>query len=220
MRTTPFAILGLSLTLLAGTGCALSAEPDDSLGEAALAAHTANDWSVVISTPPGVPQDVWMEGKGNDVDGWLSGGNVCLGILSSDQGPNDPTPAFSPGDHATLKTTVVAGGLLGVDGTPVPPGNYYAPGNAADQSPGRAFTLTAGSSYYLAFDGYVQNTSNPAAFPFPKGSTIRFMFTFDYLGQGRQITPFVLWVGVPTGNGYSYFPFLNEGDLMANVRKI
>lgn len=145
---------------------------------------------------------------------------MCLGVLANDLGPNDPTPAFQPGDHATLITTVLTAGVFGVDGSPVAAGDYVAPGNAADASPARNFTLANGQSYFVIFDGYVQNSSNPPAFPFPVGTTLRFMFTFDYSGEGRQVTPGVLWVGFPIGGGaFGYVPFLNEGDMMLNARK-
>ncbi len=217
--------LGL-LAMAASTGLSLGCQGQESESEEVVAeaaeavgqAHNA-DWTVVVTTAPGLPQDVWMAAHGNDTDGWNGGGSVCLGVLSNDLGPNDPVPAFEPGDHATLLTTVVSAGVFGVDGTPVAAGNYLAPGNALDASPARAFSLANGQSYFVAFDGLVQNSSNPAAFPFPVGTTLRFMLTFDYHGEGRQVTPGVLWVGIPAGPEYLYFPFLNEGDMMLNAKK-
>lgn len=217
--------LGL-LAVVAGAALAMGcegaeSETEESVAEASAAvgqAHRA-DWTVIVTTAPGLPQDVWIAAHGNDTDGWHGGGSVCLGVLANDLGPHDPQPAFEPGDHATLITTVVSAGVFGVDGTPVAAGDYFAPGSAADASPGRDFTLANGQSYFVIFDGLVQNSSNPAAFPFPVGSVLRFMFTFDYSGEGRQIAPTVLWVGIPAGPGYLYFPFLNEGNLMLSAKK-
>lgn len=196
-------------------------EAESDVGEAAQAvAPDRSDWTLVLSTAPRQPQDVWLAAHGNNTDGWNSGGSVCLGVLANDQGPNDPVPAFEPGDHATLLTDVVEAGVFGVDGTPVPPGDYLAPGNAFDQSPSRDFTLAPGQSFYVIYDGTVINSSLPAAFPFPVGSVLRLMFTLDYDGEGRQIQPAVLWGSIPDGNGGSFFvPFLNEGEMMLNARR-
>jgi hypothetical protein len=197
------------------------AEIESDVGEAAQAVTPAqDDWSVVLTTAPQQPQDVWLAAHGDNTEGWNSGGSVCLGVLANDQGPTDPVPAFEPGDHATLLTDVVEAGVFGVDGAPVPPGDYFAPGNALDQSPGRSFTLTPGQSFYIVYDGTVINSSLPAAFPFPVGSVLRLMFTLDYDGEGRQVQPAVLWGAIPDGSGGSFFvPFLNEGEMMLNARR-
>jgi hypothetical protein len=210
--------LPLALSLAGLTGCAPESEPSESVEEAAQAASQAPAWSLVISTAPQLPQDVWFSGHGSNDEGWDTGGSVCLGVLANADGPNDPEGVFAPGDHAMLLPTIVEAGLFGIDGAPVPAGDYVAPPAGPGHSP-RPFTLAAGESFYVAFDGYVINTSEPAAFPLPKGTTARFMFTFDWEGEGRQIVPFVLWLGIPIGGGaYTYFPFLDEGELMENAR--
>jgi hypothetical protein len=191
---------------------------DEAAEAVARAPSAAPAWTLVITTAPQLPQDVWIAANGSNDGGWQTGGSVCLGILSNAGGPTDPAGVFAPGDHATLKPTIVEAGVFGVDGAPVSAGDYVAPPAGPGRSP-RPFTLSPGGSFYVVFDGYVVNTSEPPAFPFPQGSTLRFMFTFDWAGEGRQIVPFVLWVGVPAGNGtYSYFPFLDEGDLMENAK--
>src|SRR5215207_4344352 len=76
---------------------------------------TAPRWSVVLTTAPHWPQDVWFTGTGNNTDGWRGGGCLCLGGLAQGLGP---------GDHATILIDVLEGGVYGVDGTPVPPGTY------------------------------------------------------------------------------------------------
>src|SRR5688572_14040139 len=80
-------------------------------------------WSVVVTTAPHSPQDVWFTATGNNVDGWHGGGCLCLGPLAQGLGP---------GDHATVLIDVVDGGVFGVDGTPVLPGTYIAPGATFD----------------------------------------------------------------------------------------
>jgi hypothetical protein len=215
------ASLPLVLSCAALAGCAPESAMSESVGEAADAveqAPGAPGWSLVISTAPQLPQDVWFSGSGSNDEGWRTGGSVCLGVLANADGPNDPQGVFAPGDHAMLLPTIVEAGLFGIDGAPVPAGDYVAPSAGPGHSP-RPFTLATGESFYVAFDGYVVNTSEPAAFPLPKGTTARFMFTFDWAGEGRQVAPFVLWLGIPIGGGaYTYFPFLDEGELMENAR--
>jgi hypothetical protein len=75
-------------------------------------------WSVVLSTAPGNPQDVWIAATGNNEVGWRGGGSICLGPLAQ---------GFEPGDHATIQTDVVEAGIIGVDGTPVEPGHIPPP---------------------------------------------------------------------------------------------
>src|SRR5262245_34325525 len=70
-------------------------------------------WSVGRSTATQLPQDIWISGNGNNATGWRGGGSVCLGVLAQ---------GFPDGQHATLLTDVVEGGVLGIDGTPVEPG--------------------------------------------------------------------------------------------------
>ncbi len=69
----------------------------------------AGTWNVVVSTAPHLPQDVWFAGRGDNADGWDSGGCICLGRLAE---------GLQAGQHATLQTDVVEGGLIGVDGSP------------------------------------------------------------------------------------------------------
>ncbi len=212
-----------TLVVLVAAGCGVEAAPPEPVGAGPSAVQAArdvaSDWSVAITTAPHHPQDVWMAAHGNNTDGFHGGGSVCLGVLANFDGPGDPTPVFLPGDHATLQTTVVEAGLFGVDGAPVPPGDYVAPGNPVDESPARAFSLQPGESFYVVFDGYVVNTSEPAGFPAPAGTTVRFMFTFDHAGEGRQEAELALWVGIPSGDTFVYVPFLNEGAMMVNVRR-
>src|SRR5437879_2356291 len=80
---------------------------------------TAPVWSFVISTAPGLPQDVWVTAKGNNQDGWLSAGVFCLGVLAQ---------GFGPTQHAIVDADVVSAGIYGIDGTPVDPGTYTLPG--------------------------------------------------------------------------------------------
>src|SRR3954454_22160887 len=77
-------------------------------------------WSLVLSTAPHHPQDVWFTATGNNTDGWNGGGCICLGPLAQGLGP---------GDHATAQVEVLEGGIYGVDGTPVLSGPYFAPGH-------------------------------------------------------------------------------------------
>lgn len=208
--------------LLALSGCAMEVAPPDGedveeTAQALAQAPAAPEWTLVITTAPQLPQDVWLSASGSNDDGWHTGGSVCLGVLANAGGPNDPLGVFQPGDHAMLLPTVVEAGIFGVDGAPVPAGDYVAPPAGPGRDP-RPFTLAAGESFYVAFDSYVINSSEPPAFPLPKGATSRFLFTYDWEGEGRQVAAFTLWIGVPIGGGaYSYFPFLDEGDLMVNT---
>src|SRR6266571_177349 len=59
-------------------------------------------WKFVISTAPGLPQDVWVVGMGNNADGWMSAGVFCLGPLAQ---------GFGPTQHATVDTDVVEAGI-------------------------------------------------------------------------------------------------------------
>lgn len=176
-------------------------------------------WSVTLQGTPHIPQDVWIAANGSNTSGWNSGGSICLGVLANFDGPTDTTKIFFPGDHAMLLTDVLEGGIFGVDGTPVAPGDYLAPGIEDDFRPERLFSMIPGEDYYVIVDANIVNTSEPAAFPFPKGTTVRLMFTMDYVGEGRNIVPAELWIGFDLGNGsYGYAPFINEGELMYNIR--
>jgi hypothetical protein len=187
------------------------------LGQNAPSAGPSGEprWSVVLSTAPHAPQDVWFTTTGNNTDGWRGGGVLCLGGLAQGLGP---------GDHATLKIDVVEGGLFGVDGTPVDPGTYIAPGATIIRpvtGPGaeledREFEMEEGHSFYLIGEAYIVESNIPEL-P-PAGSTLTFMFTFDFdpdhLGRTESLA--VNWIGTPFG----FFPFLNEGLLMTNVRQL
>src|SRR5262245_59336960 len=76
-------------------------------------------WHVVVSTSPRIPQDVWFAGKGDNTDGWTSGGSICLNQLAQ---------GFPNGEQVTLLLDIVEGGIVGEDGTPVAPGTYEFPG--------------------------------------------------------------------------------------------
>src|SRR4051794_33958085 len=104
LRVTRAAVALAALIPLSLTRSATSAGP-----------ASAPRWSVVLSTAPHAPQDVWITATGNNEDGWRGGGCLCLGGLAQGLGP---------GDHATILIDVAEGGVYGVDGTPVPPGSY------------------------------------------------------------------------------------------------
>src|SRR5688500_1374414 len=79
------------------------------VGRASAVPPTAPKWTVVLSTAPGLPQDVWVVGNGNNQDGWHGGGCLCLGPLAQGAGVTM---------HATVLTYAVWGGVYGLDGTP------------------------------------------------------------------------------------------------------
>ena len=123
---------------------------------------------------------------------------------------------------------MVAGGVYGVDGTPVKPGKYTLPGGKllTDGRTGpaeivgpRCYDICPGKTFFVIFDAYVVE-SNLADFGIPKGVTLKFMFTFDfdpsdpneYGNRQRNVANWVI-----TENG-DFIPFLNEGELMTNVR--
>jgi len=172
-------------------------------------------WSVVLTTAPHWPQDVWFTAQGNNTTGWRGGGVLCLGGLAQGLGP---------GDHATVQIDVIEGGVFGFDGTPVAPGTYIAPGPTVIRDvtgPGaelepREFEMAVGHSFYLIGDAYIVESNIPEL-P-PAGTTLSFMFTFDFdpnhLGRTESLS--VNWIGTPFG----FFPFLNEGLLMTNVRQL
>src|SRR3954449_4770998 len=89
-----------------------------SLTTASAGQPTNPRWSVVLSTAPHAPQDVWFTATGNNTEGWRGGGCICLGPLAQGLGP---------GDHATALVEVLEGGIYGVDGLPVDAGTYFAP---------------------------------------------------------------------------------------------
>jgi hypothetical protein len=179
-------------------------------------ALTEPRWSVVLSTAPHHPQDVWFAASGNNTVGWNGGGCLCLGPLAQGLGP---------GDHATILVDVLEAGVFGIDGLPVPPGTYFAPGipvpfgprnGPGEELPGRTFDMVVGRTFYMILEGYIVE-SNLDRFGLPAGLVVRSMFTFDLdpnnLGRSDQLS--VNWFDF----GFGFFPFLDEGVLMTNVQR-
>jgi hypothetical protein len=176
-------------------------------------------WQFVISTAPGLPQDIWMTGMGNNQDGWISAGVFCLGPLAQGSGPTQ---------HATIDVDVVAAGIFGIDGTPVAPGTYTLPGGTllTDGRTGpaqmwgpRDYTLTPGETFFIVFQARVRESDLAIA---PKGLTLMGMLTFDFdpldpQSYGNTQRFIANWVDF-TGTGLFFVPFLNEGLMMTNVR--
>src|SRR5262245_12668609 len=104
---------------------------------------TADRWHVAVSTAPHIPQDVWFAGKGNNTDGWTSGGSICLNQLAQ---------GFPNGEQVTMLLDIVEGGIIGQDGSPVQPGAYTFPGIT---EPTFDYTVTSGTSFYVMLDAYV-----------------------------------------------------------------
>lgn len=170
-------------------------------------------WSVVVSTAPQTPQDVWFTTGGNNTDGWHGGGCICVGPLAQGLGP---------GDHATGLIDIFEGGIIGVDGMPVEPGIYFAPGipfplgpknGPGAELPGRNFEVVAGQTFYVAGTNAIVE-SNLDALGLPKGAVVPVMFTFNLDGLGRSEQQAVIWADF----GFGFMPFLDEGLLMTNVR--
>jgi hypothetical protein len=159
---------------------------------------TASRWHVVVSTAPHIPQDVWFAGKGNNTDGWTSGGSICLNQLAQ---------GFPNGEQVTMLLDIVEGGIVGQDGTPVAPGTYTFPGIT---EPTVDYDVTSGTTFYVILDAYIVQSDLPA---FPQGETFTFMFMWDF-DAGRSDRHLVLWVDTPFG----FMPFLNEGIMMASAR--
>ena len=151
----------------------------------------AGRWSVVVTTAPGLPQDVWLTGQGDNESGWKGGGVICLGHLAQ---------GFEVGEHVTLKTKVIEGGVIGEDGEPVPPGTYVAPSAELGD---REFDVVAGETFYVIIHTVAVN-SNVQGFDVGDENTL--MLTFDtVLGNANQFV--VAWLQTPAG----FVPFLNEG---------
>jgi len=159
---------------------------------------TAPRWHVVVSTSPQIPQDVWFAGKGNNTDGWTSGGSICLNQLAQ---------GFPHGEQVTMLLDIVEGGIIGQDGTPVAPGTYTFPGIT---EPTFDYDVTSGTSFYVILDAYIVQSNLDA---FPQGETFTFMFMWDH-DTGRSDRHVVLWLFFDG----EFVPFLNEGTMMANVR--
>ena len=94
----------------------------------------------MVSTAPHIPQDVWFAGQGNNTDGWTSGGSICLNQLAQ---------GFPQGEQVTMLLDIVAGGIVGPDGLPVPPGTYTFPGIT---EPNFDYAVTRGTSFYVVVD--------------------------------------------------------------------
>ena len=185
-----------------------------------VALAASQDWLFVISTAPGLPQDVWVVGRGNNLDGWHGDGVFCLGPLAQ---------GFGPGQHATVDADVIEAGIYGIDGTPVPPGTYTLPGGVllttgptgpAELLGPRDYTLTPGKTFYIIFESRIRESDIPLA---PKGLTLRFMFTFDFdpddpSSYGNADRNIANWIDF-TNTGLGFFPFLNEGVMMTNIRR-
>jgi hypothetical protein len=127
---------------------------------------------------------------------------------------------FDVGDHVTILVDVISAGIVGTDGSPVPttdingnPIQYFFPGI---DIPGQYYTVTDGNTFFVIADGEVVETSQPAFFPLPVGTHFPLMYTFDYI-TGRVEQDLALWL--QDGNG-RWFPFLNEGLMMTNVRRV
>jgi hypothetical protein len=159
---------------------------------------TSPRWYIAVSTAPHIPQDVWFAGKGNNNDGWTSGGSICLNQLAQGM-PN--------GEQVTFLLEIVEGGIIGEDGTPVAPGTYTFPGI---ELPAFDYDVTTGKSFYVILEGYVVQSKLAA---FPQGETFTFMFMWDF-APGRTDVHVVLWLFFDD----EFVPFLNEGTMMAKVR--
>lgn len=160
---------------------------------------TSERWALTIQGAAGLPQDVWIAATGNNTDGWLGGGSICLGLLAQ---------GFDVGDTATLLTKVVEAGVIGVDGSPVSPGDYLAPGI---DIPDRDFSVVDGQTFYAIVDFRVSESNIDL---FDAGDSGQLMFTFE-TALGRTEQELVLWF--PDGFG-GFVPFLNEGLMSTNLR--
>jgi hypothetical protein len=135
---------------------------------------------------------------GNNSEGWQGGGSICLNTLAQ---------GFDGGELVTLLLDVVEAGIFGEDGSPVAPGTYTFPGI---ELPNFDYTVIVGQTFYVILDGYIVQSKLPT---FPVGETRELMFMWD-VAQGRAIRHIVLWADF----GGGFVPFLNEGDVMVNVR--
>jgi hypothetical protein len=166
----------------------------------AAAAAARRTWSVQIGTAAGLPQDIWITAKGNNVDGWQGAGSVALVGPLADGGLFVRTVTSVDG--------IEQGGVFGVDGTPVAPGTYTAPGIT---EPTIQFNVMAGQTFYVVLDEHIDNTNYPG---FHVGEHFRAMLTFNtVLGHTDQNV--IAWLDF----GQGLQPFLNEGTMMTNIHQ-
>jgi hypothetical protein len=104
--------------------------------------------------------------------------------------------------------SIEQGGIIGVDGTPVAPGTYTAPGIT---EPTIQFDVVAGQTFYVVFHEHVVNTDYPL---FHVGEQFRAMFTFNTV-LGHTAQNMINWVDF----GQGLQPFLNEGTTMTNIHQ-
>lgn len=188
-RATPLGVAALALLL---TSWALLPLPVRAAG--------ADRWSVMFTTAPGLPQDIWISGMGNNDVGWTGGGCFCLGVLA------DNLPV---GWHATGLTDILAGGVIGPDGFPVPTGTYTFfdnDGHSAD------YTVAEGNTFYAFIETYVVESNIPIV---PVGTVTHTLFVFDYqLGNNEA---HIFSFSDLFGGGL--VPFLDEGILKVILHK-
>lgn len=194
--TRHLAVLGVSALSILPVSPAVSAQ------------STLTRWSFTLQGAARIPQDIWISALGSNLNGWQSGGSICLGPLAQ---------GIDVGQSATILTSVLSAGILGVDGQPVPAtdaaGNplvYFAPGI---EIPGRRFSLENGRSFFVIIDGFIVESTTDA---FSAGSHLPIMFTFDFV-EGRVEQELVAWTLDANGK---WFPLLNEGLMMTNVRRV
>jgi hypothetical protein len=160
----------------------------------------APTWSVQVGTAAGIPQDIWITAEGNNVDGWQGAGSIAL---------VGPLPEGGVGVRTVaVVDSIEQGGIVGVDGTPVAPGTYTAPGIT---EPTIQFDVVAGQTFYVVFHEHIANTNFPL---FHVGEKIRAMFTFNTV-LGHTDQNLINWADFGTG----LQPFLNEGTMMTNIHQ-
>jgi hypothetical protein len=113
-------------------------------------AVAAERWSIVLTTAPHLPQDIWFSAMGDNTDGWRGGGSICLNQLAQ---------GFPNGEQLTLLVDVVEAGIFGVDGSPVPAGTYTFPGI---ELPSFDYTVAANTTFYVSTTAYVAQSKPPA----------------------------------------------------------
>jgi hypothetical protein len=153
-----------------------------------------------VGTAAGIPQDIWITAMGNNVDGWQGAGSVALVGPLSEGGVDVRT--------VVVVDSIEQGGIIGVDGTPVAPGTYTAPGIT---EPTIQFNVVAGQTFYLVFDDHIVNTNVPGLYV---GETFRAMFTFNTV-LGHTDQNLINWIDF----GQGLQPFLNEGTMMTNIHQ-